>query len=144
MHELKLKPGCVVMCVRNLLKDVCNGTKLRVNVLHRHLIDCTILTGPGKGRTVAIPRIVLVDTSNEEQFILRRKQFPLSLAYSMTIDKSQGQSLSKVGIVLDTQCFAHGQLYTALSRCRDPTQCTVLSPLESLRNVVWNEVFPAS
>lgn len=45
-------------------------------------------------------------------------QLPLKLAYAMTIHKSQGMSVDSVLIKLGNGCFAHGQLYTALSRCR--------------------------
>lgn len=45
-------------------------------------------------------------------------QFPLKLAYAMTIHKSQGLSVDAALIKLGNGCFAHGQLYTALSRCR--------------------------
>lgn len=45
-------------------------------------------------------------------------QFPLKLAYAMTIHKSQGMSVDAALIKLGNGCFAHGQLYTALSRCR--------------------------
>lgn len=45
-------------------------------------------------------------------------QIPLKLAYAITVHKSQGMSLERVYIKLGNGCFAHGQLYTALSRCR--------------------------
>jgi ATP-dependent DNA helicase PIF1 len=50
-------------------------------------------------------------------FEFSRTQFPLILAYSVSVHKSQGQSLEKIGIVIDHESFAHGQVYTALSRC---------------------------
>lgn len=45
-------------------------------------------------------------------------QIPLRLAYATTIHKSQGMTLDSVDIRLGNGCFAHGQLYTALSRAR--------------------------
>ena len=47
---------------------------------------------------------------------MHRKQFPVKLAFAMTINKSQGQTLPFVGIYLRDYCFAYGQLYVALSR----------------------------
>ena len=114
-HKLILKPGCLVMCMRNLSREVCNGTKLQVQSCKQYLLDCKILTGPGKGKIITIPRIKLTDNNTPNTFILRRKQFPVCLAYAITIDKSQGQSLEHVGVSLTSECFAHGQLYTAIS-----------------------------
>ena len=147
VHNLTLKVKALVMCMRNMSREVCNGTKLQVQVLHQNLIDCTILTGPARGSSISLPRITLTDKSSPDTVILRRKQFPVSLAYAMTIDKSQGQSLQRVGIALETPCFAHGQLYTALSRCRDPCSLAIYVPEghifgKRVKNVVWKEVYP--
>lgn len=50
-----------------------------------------------------------------------REQFPVQLAFAMSINKAQGQTLEKMGLVLETQAFSHGHIYTALSRVRRNT-----------------------
>ena len=46
------------------------------------------------------------------------RQFPVKLAWAMTINKAQGQSLDRVEVMWVAAVFAHGQLYVALSRGR--------------------------
>ena len=50
----------------------------------------------------------------------------IRLAYAMTINKSQGQTLDKVGIYLRQPVFDHGQLYVAFSRVRSNENFQVL------------------
>ena len=74
-----------------------------------------------------IPRVTLIDTDPDLPFNLKRIQFPIRLAFSMTINKSQGQTFDKVGIDLREECFGHGQLYVALSRVRRQQDFVVFS-----------------
>ena len=88
-----------------------------------------------------------------------RRQFPIRLAFAMTINKAQGQSLKRVGVYLKRPVFAHGQAYVALSRAGIPSETRVLiepqplqqdkvepskgntNPVYFTANIVYKEVF---
>ncbi|EDV25130.1 uncharacterized protein TRIADDRAFT_24849 [Trichoplax adhaerens] len=71
---------------------------------------------------------------------MSRLQLPIGLAFAITINKSQCQTLTKIGLHFKTPIFSHGQLYIALSRVRaGPRRITVYKRKQS--NIVYNEVF---
>jgi hypothetical protein len=85
-----------------------------VKYLYSHLIEATILTGCAKDKDVFIPRIPLMAT--DLPFNFKRIQFAVCIAFAMSINKTQGQSLKIAGINLQNPCFSHGQLYVSYSR----------------------------
>ena len=118
-HTLRLKRGAIIMLLRNIdiRQGLCNGTRLIVRNLHRNSIDAEVLLSQSKTR-ILIPRIKLAPSDPGLPFVLQRIQFPIRLCYSMTINKSQGQTFNSVGLYLPKPVFTHGQLYVAFSRAR--------------------------
>ncbi|XP_019157983.1 PREDICTED: uncharacterized protein LOC109154704 [Ipomoea nil] len=95
-HTLTLKIGSPVMLMRNIDHSLglCNGTRLIITKLADHVIEGEILTGPNKGTKLLIPRMSMSPSDPRLPFKFQRRQFPLMLSYAMTINKSQGQTLT--------------------------------------------------
>ncbi len=119
--------GAVIILIKNINinEGLCNGTRLVVKRLCENLVCAVIKSGTWMGKEVLIPR--MQNTSNKDlPFTLMRKQFPVRLAFAMTINKSQGQTMDKIGVYLPDPVFSNGQLYVAFSRVRSASSIKIL------------------
>lgn len=149
-HHLRLKVGCPVILLQNILPEVglCNGTRLIVTSLSRYVIGATIINGPHTGTKHFILRKPIYPSDLDVPFKLRRLQFPIRAAFAITINKSQGQTLQVAGLLLTSPVFTHGQLYVALSRTTNSSNMFVLieskegsdCPSGYTTNVVYPEI----
>lgn len=146
-HKLDLKIGCPVILLRNLApgEGLCNGTRLILTAVSAKVLRCRIMSGTHMGKDVLIPRITLINKATLKLPLnIHRHQFPVRLAFGMSINKSQGQSLHHVGLDLSMPVFSHGQLYVALSRATQLDSIKALLPPDNnakTSNVVYKEVF---
>ncbi|BAU55679.1 HRDC domain-containing protein [Mucilaginibacter gotjawali] len=135
--ELSLKVGAQVMFVKNDLsgkKQYFNGRTARVTALQETSIQVTFLDDHSTFE-------VLKETWQNVKFALSASekkidetsagsftQYPLRLAWAITIHKSQGLTFDKA--VIDVaSAFAAGQTYVALSRCRTLDGIILQSPI---------------
>jgi ATP-dependent exoDNAse (exonuclease V) alpha subunit len=135
-HKLRLKLHAPVMLLRNLnpSKGLCNGTRLIITHLGDRFIQGRILTGSHAGNLAVIPRIKLSPSDAAIPIHITRLQFPVRLAFAITINKAQGQTLPRCGIYLSTNPFGHGQLYVAASRSGSPDNIRIL--VKNIKNTL--------
>ena len=137
-YILKLKRGARVMFLKNdnISRQYVNGTLGRVMSLSKNEIivkpdDSNVLITVQRQKWDFYRYIINKQTKKIERipcgsFI----QFPLRLAWTITIHKSQGLTLDKV-IIDAGKAFTYGQVYVALSRCRRFDGMVLTSPITS-------------
>lgn len=132
------KIGAQVMFIKNdpsFEKRYYNGKIGKITDINKTSIEVLC---PGD----TTPIKVLTDTWENTKYKLNEKtneieenitgrfiQFPLKLAWAITIHKSQGLTFEKA-IIDAQQAFAHGQVYVALSRCKTLDGLVLSSPIE--------------
>jgi PIF1-like helicase/Helitron helicase-like domain at N-terminus len=135
LHELEFKIGAPVMIIRNVLHPhLVNG---RVLILKRFTQRCLFVALPDGSEQYALNRIDFLFNYNGVQ--VRRRQFPIRLAFASTVHKSQGRTLSRLVVDLRTAFFTPGQLYVALSRTRHAQDVLLLYELTEQENTGLSE-----
>lgn len=125
---LRLRQGAQVMFVRNDTeqRQFVNGTIGKITELAPNKIVVETEVEGGKKRRIEVAKSeweiirykAAATGALETEVVGSFVQYPLRLAWAITIHKSQGKTFDRVLIDLGGGAFEHGQLYVALSRCR--------------------------
>ena len=95
----------------------CNGTRYLVKVIgqYRVILHKLDVKDDDKNKILILPWIPY----GGENF-LTQLQFPLKIAFTLTINRAHRQSAPKCGILLPKNVWTHGQVYVAFSQCGNP------------------------
>jgi len=136
---LMLKKGAQVMLIKNDRdKRWVNGTIAEIADLSEAHIEVRIEDNIYKVPKVSWEKIEYiynpVEEKIEEKVIGSFEQYPLKLAWAITIHKSQGQTFKNLIIDMGFGAFTHGQTYVALSRC------TSLEGIVLKRPIIYSDI----
>jgi hypothetical protein len=148
-YKLELKKNAQVVLLRNdAEKRFVNGTLATVIHLDDKGVMVRIKKEDDTTMDLDLPRMTWEnqryhltsekDGSIESQVIGSFMQYPVRLAWAVTIHKSQGKTYDRVAIDLGRGAFEHGQSYVALSRCRKLEGVYLKKPLTG-RDIMVDE-----
>lgn len=136
---LELKPGSRVMLLTNDAQGRwVNGTLGTLLNVDQNDEATALVVELDSGETVSVPEYTWEAIHNywdEETDRIDQKvvgtftQFPVRLAWAMTIHKSQGKTFPSMVVDFGRSAFAHGQVYVALSRCTSLEGLVLTRPL---------------
>ena len=115
-EELHIKKNALVMIrINDQQQRYVNGSLGYVRRIENNLVVIKLLKGP----VVTIEKHTFETFDGDGEVVASATNFPLSLAYAVTIHKSQGATLDSATIDLKN-LFEAGMAYVALSRVKDP------------------------
>ncbi|HLD50160.1 MAG TPA: DEAD/DEAH box helicase [bacterium] len=132
--RLRLKAGAQVLMIQNdPEKRWVNGSvgelvKLDEDFIQVRIEGKTHEVDKAKWKKIRYKHDPELDRITEEE-IGGFEQYPIKLAWAITIHKSQGLTFDRLIVDFDSGTFAHGQAYVALSRCRSLEGLTLKRPL---------------
>lgn len=134
-HKLRLKFG------------LCNGIRMIITRLGKYFLEANVMFGSNVGDKVFIPRLYLTPSDSRNPLKFQRRQLHLVVSFTMSINKSQGQSLKHVGVYLPTSVFSYDQLYIVISRVTSRKSLNIMltgddgEDIYLTSNVVYRKVF---
>lgn len=129
-RELCLKKGCQVMLVRNMSDSLVNGTigTIRgfkdIDGIKTPTMNVVALDGSTK--KIVLSRVQWESRDINGTITATRVQFPVTLAWAITIHKAQGKTIPRLFVDM-AGVFECGQAYVALSRCQSPENLQVIN-----------------
>ena len=92
----------------NFDTGIVNGETCVVRAVSPRIVDVEVIAPDSP--LIKIPQTLLEVKVGSKGITFHRRQFPPRVCYAVTVNKSQGQILSKVGLDLRDDVFCHGQL----------------------------------